>query len=296
MAAWKDAWEALAAADRLSPLGADDLELMARAAYMLGDDAGYVGGLERAHQLHAAAGDAPRAARSAFWIGHNHLFRGDVVSATGWFGRAQRCLDREEEDCVERGYLLIPVWLQQMATGAWESGYETAAAAADIGERFGDADLVWLARDEQGRALLNCGRVDEGLRLVDEVLIAATAGELSPIVTGIVYCNTVAFCQATYQLRHAQAWTDALTRWCERQPDMVAHMGLCLVHRAEVMHAQGAWSEALAEARVPPSASRRVCSTSWRAARRCTSRPRCTGCAARSRGRGGLPGGEQMRT
>ena len=61
-----------------------------------------------------------------------------------------------------------------------------------IGERFGDADLVWLARDEQGRALLGQGRIEDGLRLVDEALVVATAGELSPVVTGIVYCNTTA--------------------------------------------------------------------------------------------------------
>ena len=62
-----------------------------------------------------------------------------------------------------------------------------------------------------------------GLRLVDEVLVAATAGELSPIVTGIVYCNTIAFCRDAFELRHAREWTEALSRWCERQPQMVAH-------------------------------------------------------------------------
>ena len=80
-------------------------------------------------------------------------------------------------------------------------------------------------------------------------MVAAAAGELSPIVTGIVYCNTIAFCQTAYELRHAREWTAALTRWCERQPEMVAHNGLCLVHRAEIMRLQGAWGEALQEAR-----------------------------------------------
>ena len=96
---------------------------------------------------------------------------------------------------------------------------------------------------------MNQGRVEEGLRLVDEVLVAAMAGELSPLVTGIIYCNTIAFCQDAYELRHAREWTEALTGWCERQPEMVAHNGLCLVHRAEIMQLQGAWSDALEEAR-----------------------------------------------
>ena len=84
---------------------------------------------------------------------------------------------------------------------------------------------------------------------MDEVLVAATAGELSPIVTGIVYCNTIAFCRDVYELRHAREWTEALTRWCDEQPEMVAHNGLCLVHRAEIMQLQGAWDDALEEAR-----------------------------------------------
>jgi hypothetical protein len=161
--AWADAYESLSRADQLTSLGADDLELLARSAYMLGSDDTYRSGLERAHQLHLDAGDAPRAARSAFWIGHNLLFRGETARASGWFARAQRVLAREKRDCAEHGYLLIPFWLQQMAAGDYESGYETAAEAARIGHRFGDADLVWLALDEQARALVNQGRVEEGL-------------------------------------------------------------------------------------------------------------------------------------
>jgi DNA-binding CsgD family transcriptional regulator len=178
------------------------------------------------------------------------LFRGDAVQASGWFGRAERLLETADQDCVERGYLLIPLWLKQMASGDHAAGNTTAAEAAEIGERFGDADLMWLASDDQGRALVNQGRVEEGLRLVDGVLVAALAGELSPLITGIVYCNTIAFCQDAYayELRHAREWTEALTRWCERQPEMVAHNGLCLVHRAEIMQLQGAWDDALAEA------------------------------------------------
>jgi DNA-binding CsgD family transcriptional regulator len=247
--AWLDAHEALTTADELEGLGGDDLELLARSAYMLGRDDDYVGALERAHGAHLDAGDAPRAVRCAFWIGHNMLFRGETARAAGWFGRAQRELESDGRDCAERGWLLIPLWLEQMASGDWEAGRATAVQGAAIGERFGDADLVWLARDEQGRALLAQGEVAEALRLVDEALVVATAGELSPVVTGIVYCNTIAFLRDAYELRHAREWTNALTRWCESQPEMIAHNGLCLVHRAEILQLQGAWTDALEEAR-----------------------------------------------
>ena len=246
---WRQAFDFLAAADGIQPLAADQLEQLGRSAYMLGDDDGYVAALERAHHAHVEAGDLARAARCTFWIGHSYLFRGQGSRAGGWFARGQRHLDELGTDCVERGYLLIPLWLQQLGGGDFDAGYRTAGEGAEIGDRFGDADLAWLARDEQARALVGQGRIDEGLRLVDEILVVATSGELSPIVTGIVYCNTIAFCRDVYELRHAWEWTDVLGRWCERQPEMVAHNGLCLVHRAESMLLRGEPEAALAEAR-----------------------------------------------
>jgi DNA-binding NarL/FixJ family response regulator len=247
--AWQEAYESFVSADEAEPLGAGDLELLARSAYMLGHDDDYVGALERAHYAQLSTGEIPRAVRSAIWIGHSFLFRGETARAVGWFARGQRILDEDGRECVERGYLLIPVWLEQIGARDYEAGLATAMAGAEIGERFGDADLVWLARDDQSRALLQLGRVREGLRLVDEALVAATSGELSPIVTGIVFCNTISFCRDALEVRHVREWTDALTTWCDRQPQMVAHNGLCLVHRAEIMLMRGAYGEALEYAR-----------------------------------------------
>jgi ATP/maltotriose-dependent transcriptional regulator MalT len=172
-----------------------------------------------------------------------------MARATGWFGRAQRLVEREERDSVEQGYLLVPVMLQQEATGDWEAAYATAADAAEIGERFGDTDLFALAVHEQGNTLVKQGQVEEGLGLLDEAMVAVTAGELSPIVTGLIYCSVIEGCQEVYALSRAQEWTAALTRWCEQQPDMVAFTGRCLVHRAEIMQLHGAWRDALEEAR-----------------------------------------------
>jgi DNA-binding NarL/FixJ family response regulator len=154
-----------------------------------------------------------------------------------------------EGDSVESGYLLIPTLLERSGQGDFAAAYATAAEIAQIGERFRDEDLVAIALMEQGHALVRQGRTEEGLRLVDETMVAVTAGELSPVVAGIVYCNTIAFCRDVYELRRAREWTEALTRWCERKPDMVAHKGLCLVHRAEIMTLGGAWADALEEAR-----------------------------------------------
>ena len=244
-----DAYKSLSHADQEAPLGAEDLELLATSASMIGRHDDCLDSLERAYRVHLEAGEALRAVRCAFWVIVNLAGRGEMGRATGWFGRAQRLIERQEDDCVERGYLLVPIMLRHEAMGNWEAAYDTAAEAVEIGERFGDADLLALAVHEQGCALIQQGRVEEGLGLLDEAMVAVTAGELSPAVTGIVYCSVISGCQEVYALHRAQEWTAALTRWCEDQPEMVAFSGSCLVHRAEIMELHGAWRAALEEAR-----------------------------------------------
>ena len=247
--AWGDAHAALSAADEAAPLDPDDLELLASAAYMLGRDDDYLRALERAHYGHLDAGDPPRAAGCAWWIGLCLLLLDEAAPARGWFARGDRLLDREQRDCVERGYLLLAHMLECFARGDFQGAHDAAGTAIEIGERFGDRDLVALGVMDQGHALLELGRTSDGLRLMDESMVAVTSGELSPIVAGILYCNTIAICRSAHELRRAREWTTALTIWCERQPDMVAHKGVCLVHRAEIMQVQGAWERALDEAR-----------------------------------------------
>jgi hypothetical protein len=91
--------------------------------------------------------------------------RGDMARASGWLGRALRLLEREERDCVERGYLLLPKIFQQAGAGDHARAAATAAEAAEIGQRFGDADLFALAVHEQGHVLIRHGRAQDGLRL-----------------------------------------------------------------------------------------------------------------------------------
>ena len=246
---WVDARGWLVAADEATPLGPEDRELLARAGYMLGRDDDYVSGLERAHHAYLASGESLPAVSCAWWIGHNFLFRGETGPARGWFARARRLLEREGSDCVERGYVLMAALLEHVFGGDHEAAHATAVEIGEIGERFGDRDLVAMGLMEQGHALVRQGHTEDGLRLVDETMVAVTTGELSPIVAGIVYCNTIAFCQGAYELGRAREWTAALTRWCEQQPDMVAHNGLCLVHRAQLMTLGGTWQAALEELR-----------------------------------------------
>jgi hypothetical protein len=121
--------------------------------------------------------------------------------------------------------------------------------AANIGERFDEPDLIACARHLQGRALMQQGHVERGLALLDEAMVAVIAGELSPLMTGLIYCSVIDSCLQVYALARARDWTSALAQWCAEQPQLVSFTGTCLVHRAEVMQLHGAWPDAIEEAR-----------------------------------------------
>ena len=130
--AWQDAYESLSRADAAAPLAADDLELLATSAAMTGRMDEYLTILERLHGAYLESGEGLRAARAAGWLGMNLAMRGELGPAGGWFGRAQRLVEREARECVEQGYLLLPLAFQGQATGDYDSAYTAAVGAAEI--------------------------------------------------------------------------------------------------------------------------------------------------------------------
>ncbi|HSJ65392.1 MAG TPA: LuxR C-terminal-related transcriptional regulator [Gemmatimonadaceae bacterium] len=247
--AWLDAFTALSSADRDAPLQPEDLERLATAAYLVGKYPECEEIWARGHGAYLECEDARGAARCAFWLGLGLVNNGEMARAGGWFARAGRLLEDDSEECVEEGLLLIPAALRKLAGGDAEGARGAFARAAAIGDRFGSADLISIGRLGQGQALIHLGQVASGVSLLDEAMVAATAGELSPIAVGIVYCAVIEECQRIFDLRRAQEWTNALTRWCDSQPDLVPYRGQCLVRRAEILRLHGEWREAMEEAR-----------------------------------------------
>jgi len=244
---WAEALASLSRAEERAPLAADDLERLAWSAALTGLDDVFLAALERLHQAYLETGSAARAARAAFWLGFRLFALGEPGRAGGWLGRAGRLIEGTDEPCAERGYLLLPSVYRNLGAGENAAARSQAAEAAGIGERCGDRDLVAVARNLQGRALVREGRIETGLALLDDAMLAVTSGELSPIVTGIVYCNAIATCQQIHALDRAREWAAALSRWCENQPQLVTFTGNCRVHRSEVVLLAGRWGEAFAQ-------------------------------------------------
>ena len=246
--AWSDAYRELSAANRAAALDPEDLERLATSAHLIGHDAESVDLRTRAHQDFARRGDIESAARAAFWLGFQLMMSGEGARVGGWLGRAQRLLEDSAIDSVVSGYVLFATAVRRAVGGDPSDALPMFATALDIGTRFGDDQLVIMARHGQGRGLIALGRCAEGMGLLDEVMVAVTAGEISPLAIGPIYCSLLDACHEMLDWRRAQEWTEVLSRWFTSEPDLVPFRGQCLVHRAEIMRMHGEWPSAMDEA------------------------------------------------
>ncbi len=246
--AWSEAYEQLLAADAAAPLEPADLERLAAAALLVGEDAASIDALTRAHQGFLEQGDAIAAARNAVRLAFTMFERPAVqAQATGWVARARRLFDECATDCADHGFLLCAEAFLKVRANDPAGASSLFAQAADVGARFKNRDVLALARHGQGRALLFQNKTAEGLAMLDEVMVSVTCGEVDPIISGVVYCSVLSACHDLFDLRRAKEWTTALSAWCEAHPDMTFR-GECLVRRSEMLQLEGAWDEALAEA------------------------------------------------
>ena len=201
--AWTEAYEALSTSDAQEELGAADLERLAVAAYLVGDDRRSEEAWETAHRRALDAGDPATAARCAFWLGLFLMLQGHPSRAGGWLARADSVIADSGVACATSGYLLVTEALGSLEGGDGARALELADRAVEIGKQFDDADLRALGVLGKGQALVATGDVATGTARLDEVMVAVAAGEVGPVTTGIVYCAVVLECMALFDLERA---------------------------------------------------------------------------------------------
>ena len=272
-----EAWSALEAADfdracalfeaalRDRPDDADALDGYGLARWFAGDLDEGVSLRERAFERFARDGDADRAARAAVWISRQYLRAGRESASNGWLARAERALV-EADGSVGEGWAIVE--RARRAAGIGEA-VEGARRALAIAREHDDGDLEVFALSMLGRAEVAAGDLDEGTRLLDEAMAAATAGRIRNLHTlGEAYCNLIIACTAAGDWARAREWCRYVEEFAERRGIVVLY-GVCRTVHADVLVATGRWGAAeaaLAEAldahrqRYPPMAAPTVSS------------------------------------
>lgn len=249
---WEESFEAFSQAaangERFEPA---DLETWSVASYLLGHLDTALETMNSAHQAHVSAGRFTEAVRCGFWMSHMLVGRGDIAQAGGWIARCRRLIDdapstddRTSDYCdLFESFRLIAV------EARYEDGIDLASRVVDGNRTGGDIDLYALGLNNIGRARIRMGSVTQGIRVLDEAMVAVVSGELSPAAAGTVYCSLIEACEEIADLARAQEWTGALTDWCGRQQGIVTFTGQCLSHRSAIMRRRGDWPGAEEEAR-----------------------------------------------
>lgn len=244
--AWKDALDLLAEADGQGTLGPEDLEALAESAWWNGRLDACIETRERAYRAHLEAGNVRRAGYLALRLVDDNEKKLQSSVAAGWLKRAVRHL-RDAPEGAEHGYLILAQSIASFRKGNIDEAIRLDDVAMEIGERYGDRDLVARAILDRGYNLVVKGEVAEGMSDIEESCATAVGGELSPHATYIVFCGMIATSRDLADLGRAGEWTEVATRWCERQA-IKGLPGVCRVHRAEIMRLRGALADAEQEA------------------------------------------------
>jgi DNA-binding winged helix-turn-helix (wHTH) protein len=233
---WKAAMEAFAKADRESPLTAESLERWATAAQCAGDLASAAPPLERAAIAYSSRGEHEAAARATIGLARLQIESLEAAVAQGCLRRASRLLSGLPRG-EQHGYLAWMTSRLHLYQGDLPEAIRCGIEARDIGRELHNADIESMGLLMWGIGLQASGDPG-GMALQDEAAAAVLAGNVSPLVGGIVYCGLIGSCCNGGDWQRAEQWTDGFTRWCQRS-HIDTFAGACLVHRAEVFTMAG---------------------------------------------------------
>lgn len=239
---WGAAMEAFGQADRISPLAAGCLERWATAAQCAGDLAAAAAPLERAAVAYSSLGDHLAAARVTIGLARLQIESLDAAVAQGCLRRAGRLLAGVPRGELH-GFLAWMTARLHLYQGNLAEAQRCADEAREIGRELGNADIESMGLVLTGIALQGVGNTVNGIAMQDEAAATVLAGDVSPLVGGIIYCGVISSCCNTEDWQRAEQWTESFTRWCERAR-IETFAGACHIHRAEVFAASGKLSEA----------------------------------------------------
>ena len=276
---WRAEYAALSDRDRRpGGLPPEELERLSVAAFLLGHDDEATTLRERAYHAHLSGGEISAAVRCAFWLGFHLQNRGDLARSSGWLSTLQRLVTTADEEPPTGLMLLASAAAMMTQRDDPEGALTLFEQAAGIAESSGDLDAFVLAGLGRGQCLELTGQPIDAVTALDEVMVHVLGGAVAEQLVGFAYCSTIVLCMHHFDVRRAQEWTSALTRWCDDQSGLVPYRGACQVYRAEVLQLR-----APGRPRCRPLRTRAGSSViPSRPARLTTVSPNCTACRAGS--------------
>jgi len=241
---WNEAYQLLSPLLESKGETPEVAEALGSASWWVGDIDTTINARQRAYAEYSAVGRTVDAARAAIQVAEDHMLVLQSSTAKGWMGKARSLL--EDESLVpEHGHLMR---LEAILAGSLKEAIDLSARVHEIGIDLGDIDLEMLGLHDSGRFLVASGEVDRGMAMMEEAMVGAVAGELTPKVTGRNFCNMIETCASVADYGRAIEWSDQTMRWCEGLGNAGGYPGICRVRRSEFMRLRGAWPEAEAEA------------------------------------------------
>jgi tetratricopeptide (TPR) repeat protein len=241
---WAAAYVLFGQAREIQALGTDDLWALGDAAWWLGLIRETLEVSEECHHRLVEDGQVERAAMVALENGFNWFLRGQPQIGSGWISRARRLLDGLPP-CVGHGFLM---WME--ATELAEAGDVDAALASArrlcaMAEELSEPMLTSFGLALEGTLVIRQGDTERGFGLLDEAMLPVLAGRLPPDSAGNLYCQMMSICHELADVPRAQRWTEITESWCDSFTSAVMFVGICRVHRSQLLRLQGAWDEAV---------------------------------------------------
>lgn len=238
---WEEACAEYAAADAAEPLAVEDLASYAEAAQVSahGDEAAAL--LHRVFDLRVQADELDDAAEVAFWLWWVLVNSNQIVEASGWLQQATRVLGPA---AATSPWLRCPEAMMHSTMGDYARAGELLGKVV----RDGRGEVVPWALCMWGQALIEEGRLGEGLDRLEEAMSILLRRGLSPRVTPWVYCAGVRGSCMARDFTRARAWSRSMVGWLDSLSSLGgAYLGNCRIYRSRLMCLNGAWTDALEE-------------------------------------------------
>jgi DNA-binding CsgD family transcriptional regulator len=237
---WPAAYHDLKRLHEQQPLDTEDLHALGDAAWWLGLVRETLALSEQCYRRFLDEGRVDRAATNALDIGFAWFLRGEPTLGSAWISRARRLLAGQPEG-ESHGFLRWLDFNEALERGDLDAASDVARGIQELAHGLGSPALTALGLLSEGTVAVRRGEVERGFALLDEAMLPVVAGELRPEEAGLVYCQMIAICCEVSDLERARHWTAATQRWCERLSSAVMFLGICRLHRVQLLRIGGDW-------------------------------------------------------